>query len=78
MRALMLSRLPADLTRLPGPGCGLRRGAMTAELAARGADVVAVDISPALVEIAQDRLPEAHACESDLCPRRHDGRPWPL
>ncbi len=57
MRALMLSRLPADLNgvRVLDAGCGA--GQMTAELAARGADVVAVDISPALVEIARARLP---------------------
>lgn len=57
MRALMLSRLPADLqgARILDAGCGA--GQMTAELAARGADVVAVDISPALVDIAQARLP---------------------
>jgi len=36
---------------------------MTAELAARGADVVAIDISPSLVEIASKRLPQ------DLVPR---------
>lgn len=57
MRALMLSRMPADLTgmRVLDAGCGA--GQMTAEMAARGADVVAVDISPALVEIARARLP---------------------
>ncbi len=57
MRALMLSRMPADLTgvRVLDAGCGA--GQMTAEMAARGADVVAVDISPALVEIARNRLP---------------------
>ena len=57
MRALMLSRLPADLrgARVLDAGCGA--GQMTAELAARGADVVAVDISPALVDIARARLP---------------------
>lgn len=61
MRALMLSRLPADLrgARVLDAGCGA--GQMTAELAARGADVVAVDISPALVEIARARLPAEHA-----------------
>ncbi len=61
MRALMLSRLPADLTgaRILDAGCGA--GQMTADLAARGADVVAVDISPALVEIARARLPKEHA-----------------
>ena len=40
-------------------GCGT--GLMTAELAARGADVTAVDISPALVDIARNRLPAEHA-----------------
>lgn len=61
MRALMLSRLPADLhgCRVLDAGCGA--GQMTAELAARGADVLAVDISPALVEIARSRLPAEHA-----------------
>ena len=61
MRALMLSRLPTDLrgARVLGAGCGA--GQMTAELAARGADVMAVDISPALVDIALARLPAEHA-----------------
>ncbi len=56
MRALMLSRLPDDLrgARILDAGCGA--GQMTAELAARGADVVAVDISPQLVDIARSRL----------------------
>lgn len=60
MRALMLSRLPADLrgARVLDAGCGA--GQMTAELAARGAEVVAVDISPSLVAIAEERLPAAH------------------
>lgn len=61
MRALMLSRMPADLhgMRVLDAGCGA--GQMTAEMAARGADVVAVDISPALVDIARNRLPAALA-----------------
>jgi magnesium-protoporphyrin O-methyltransferase len=63
MRAIMLSRLPADLRgcRVLDAGCGT--GLMTADLAARGADVVAVDISPQLVAIAEARLTE------DLKPR---------
>ncbi|WP_187428126.1 Magnesium-protoporphyrin O-methyltransferase [Roseobacter fucihabitans] len=58
MRALMLSRLPADLSgqRVLDAGCGA--GQMTAELAARGAEVLAIDISPSLVEIAERRLPD--------------------
>jgi magnesium-protoporphyrin O-methyltransferase len=60
MRALMLSRLPADLSgaRVLDAGCGA--GQMAAELASRGADVVAVDISPSLVEVARDRMTPAH------------------
>jgi len=58
MRALMLAQLPADLTglRVLDAGCGT--GAAAVEMARRGADVVAVDISPALIEIAQKRMPE--------------------
>ncbi len=60
MRATMLARLPADLTgvRVLDAGCG--PGVMTAELAARGATVVAVDIAPQLLAIAEARLPAAH------------------
>lgn len=56
MRAIMLGQLPQDLAgaRVLDAGCGT--GMMTAELAARGADVVAVDISPQLISIAQQRL----------------------
>lgn len=61
MRAQMLARLPDDLRglRILDAGCGA--GQMTAELAARGADVLACDISPALVDIARARLPRALA-----------------
>jgi len=57
MRSKLLSALPADLSgaRVLDAGCGT--GLATAELARRGADVVAVDISPSLVEIARERLP---------------------
>jgi len=57
MRALMLEQLPDDLrgARVLDAGCGT--GAMTEELAKRGATVMAADISPKLVQIAQDRLP---------------------
>ena len=58
MRALMLGQLPQDLrgARVLDAGCGT--GMATAELAARGAEVVAIDISPKLVDIARARLPE--------------------
>lgn len=57
MRALMLAQLPEDLrgARILDAGCGT--GAMSVELAQRGAQVVGVDISPALVEIAAKRTP---------------------
>ena len=59
MRATMLARLPTDLrgARVLDAGCGT--GLMTAELAARGAEVDAVDISPQLIAIAESRM-EAH------------------
>ena len=59
MRAIMLARLPDDLrgARVMDAGCGT--GLMTAELAARGADVVAVDISHQLITIAEARLDDA-------------------
>ena len=52
-----MSRLPADLTgrRLLDAGCGT--GALAVEAARRGADVVAVDVSPTLVQLARERLP---------------------
>ena len=60
MRAIMLGRLPQDLcgARVLDAGCGT--GAMTEALAKRGAEVVAVDISPQLINIAEDRLPVAY------------------
>lgn len=60
MRALMLSRLPDDLrgARILDAGCG--PGMATIELAKRGATVVAADISPQLIDIAELRLPPEH------------------
>lgn len=57
MRALLLNQLPKDLrgARVLDAGCGT--GSMAVELAQRGAEVVAVDISPALVGIAENRCP---------------------
>ena len=57
MRATLLSWLPADMSglRLLDAGCGT--GLLAVEAARRGADVVAVDVSPTLVGLAQERLP---------------------
>ena len=58
MRATLLSRLPADMTgmRLLDAGCGV--GQLSVEAARRGAEVLGVDISPNLLEVARDRMPE--------------------
>ncbi|MGG5819197.1 magnesium protoporphyrin IX methyltransferase [Falsiroseomonas sp. HW251] len=55
MRATLLSWLPADLSgkRLLDAGCGT--GALAVEAARRGAEVLAVDIAPGLIEIAKQR-----------------------
>jgi magnesium-protoporphyrin O-methyltransferase len=57
MRDTLLSWLPADLAgcRVLDAGCGT--GALAVEAARRGADVVAVDLSPTLVALAAERLP---------------------
>ena len=66
MRALMLSHLPQDLrgARILDAGCGT--GAMAQELALRGAQVTAVDISPQLIDIAKRRLHPALATQVDF------------
>lgn len=58
MRTTLLSWLPADLRgrRLLDAGCGT--GALAVEAARRGAQVVAVDVSPTLIQIAQERMPK--------------------
>jgi magnesium-protoporphyrin O-methyltransferase len=57
MRATLLSWLPDDMSgqRLLDAGCGT--GALAVEAARRGADVVAVDLSPNLVDVARERMP---------------------
>ena len=57
MRATLLSWLPDDLcgARILDAGCGT--GALAVEAAKRGADVVAIDLSPTLVGLARERTP---------------------
>lgn len=57
MRNTLLSWLPGDMNgmRLLDAGCGT--GALSIEAARRGADVVAIDLSPTLVAVARERLP---------------------
>jgi magnesium-protoporphyrin O-methyltransferase len=57
MRAVLLSYLPEDLRgyRVLDAGCGT--GALAQVLAARGADVVAIDLSPQLIAVAEQRTP---------------------
>ena len=58
MRETLLSWLPEDLhgRRILDAGCGT--GALAVELARRGAHVVAIDLSPTLVQLARERLPQ--------------------
>ena len=53
MRAQLLDWLPEDLSgkRVLDAGCGT--GAFSVEASRRGADVVAVDLSPTLITLAQ-------------------------
>ncbi|MBS0240585.1 MAG: magnesium protoporphyrin IX methyltransferase [Proteobacteria bacterium] len=57
MRHTLVSWLPDDLTgrRILDAGCGA--GNLSIELAARGADVVGIDLSPTLIELARERHP---------------------
>ena len=55
MRETLLSWLPADLRglRVLDAGCGT--GALALQAALRGAEVVAIDLSPTLVQLAAER-----------------------
>ncbi|MFO1074977.1 MAG: magnesium protoporphyrin IX methyltransferase [Geminicoccaceae bacterium] len=57
MRDILLGWLPQDLrgVRVLDAGCGT--GALSAEAARRGARVVAIDLSPSLIELARQRIP---------------------
>lgn len=58
MRDTLLSWLPADMTgrSLLDAGCGT--GALAVEAARRGAAVTAIDLSPTLIALAQERAPQ--------------------
>jgi magnesium-protoporphyrin O-methyltransferase len=66
MRNTLLSWLPADLSgkRVLDAGCGT--GAFAVEAARRGAEVVAIDLSPTLVNLARQRLPAELADRIDF------------
>jgi magnesium-protoporphyrin O-methyltransferase len=57
MRGTLLSWLPENLEglRVLDAGCGT--GALAVQAALRGADVLAIDLSPTLVDLARQRLP---------------------
>jgi magnesium-protoporphyrin O-methyltransferase len=58
MRQTLLEWLPHDLhgRRILDAGCGT--GTLAVDLARRGAHVVAIDLSPTLVELARKRVPD--------------------
>ena len=60
MRATLLSWLPEDLRglRLLDAGCGT--GALALQAAQRGAEVIAIDLSPTLVKLAAERMAQEH------------------
>lgn len=75
MRSTLLDWLPTDLRgqRLLDAGCGT--GALAIEAARRGAEVVAIDLSPTLVQLARERAPQdltgvgegrVHFCSGDM------------
>jgi magnesium-protoporphyrin O-methyltransferase len=76
MRSTLLSWLPADLRRtaLLDAGCGT--GALANAAAARGADVVAVDLAATLIACARERAealpgPQPHFLVGDMLAPEH-------
>jgi magnesium-protoporphyrin O-methyltransferase len=57
MRSILLNCLPEDLSgaRILDAGCGT--GLLAVEAARRGAEVIAVDLSPSLISLANERMP---------------------
>jgi magnesium-protoporphyrin O-methyltransferase len=66
MRGTLLALLPPDLhgQRVLDAGCGT--GTMSIELAQRGAEVVAIDLSPTLVDHARERAEEQGVYDIDF------------
>ncbi len=64
MRAQLLSWLPQDLqgARVLDAGCGT--GALALDAARRGAEVVAIDLSPQLVDVARRRVAELMSADT--------------
>jgi magnesium-protoporphyrin O-methyltransferase len=73
MRGTLLAWLPQDMRglRLLDAGCGT--GALAMEAAQRGAEVVAIDLSPTLVQLARERhgqcRPAGRAAAASTSPR---------
>ena len=70
MRSTLLDWLPEDMRglRLLGAGCGT--GALAVEAMLRGAEVVAIDLSPTLVQLAAERHTSLHG----IAPHASGGR----
>lgn len=68
MRGAMLERLPQDLLGARVLDAGAGAGQMSEILAARGADVVAADISPSLLDVARRRIPETLTARITFAP----------
>ena len=70
MRQTILDWMPQDLAgkRVLDAGCGT--GALAGELGRRGAHVVAIDLSPTLVDLARSRMPSIDGliefCSGDM------------